>query len=77
VLILSLSGGAGEAVTAETGQQAATEEGFVFFELGKVASVEEDALDSSFETIVERILDMKEGHGSALSPGTSTCHPLD
>lgn len=59
----------GEAVTAEAGQQAATEEGFVFFELGKVASVEEDALDSSFETIVERILDMKEGHGSALSPG--------
>jgi hypothetical protein len=49
----------------------------VFFDLGKVASVEEDALDSSFETIVERILDMKEGHGSALSPGTSTRHPFN
>jgi hypothetical protein len=48
----------------------------VFFDLGKVASVEEDALDSSFETIVERILDMKEGHGSTLSPGTSTRHSL-
>jgi hypothetical protein len=59
----------GEAVSTEAGQQAANEAGYVYFGLGKVASADDDALDGSFETITERILDMKEGHGH-LSPGS-------
>jgi hypothetical protein len=61
----------GEAVSTEAGQQAANEAGYVYFGLGKVASADDDALDGSFETITERILDMKEGHGH-LSPGSGT-----